>query len=1001
MPVTREQVLELLERVEETAVGHQVGPAEQAQALADELGVPALSGQARMALVRAYNYTNDRTRMFAPFTWLLQRYDESPDWFGDYERHFVLWTYKWMVSGLIAHPDVPLAQLHSSLDGMRRRYTEAGEGLQPVLGCAYELAAHTRGPQAAVAEFAAWVSAPRTGFSDCAGCEPTAIAQHHAAVGAHDLAVEAVEPVLSGQSECLEQPQAAISAVLGSLLLTGQAEAAASLHLHGSRVSRQNADETDRVARHVLVLARTGNLGRGLDLLAERLADVDRPPTPWDGMELAAAGARLLNAVVDDGHGDTPVRARGAAEPVGARELAARLERHATEVAARFDARNGTGRIGELVRSWLTADPLPPMPLGATARPLGGGVGISAAGPVAARPGPGFEVPSVSTHPRAPRLDDLGALDLSTEQGLSEFAERTELAARFAHLGTAQILRRHWIAHRAAVADVGQQDLVARLEYFLGWSARSGLDEVAREGIASAARRYRELGQPAQALLVAQFLAVENGETERARAMVAEIDAVGTPLQRARARARALVGYRDRTGEEARRVLAAQGLALLGEVCRTDDHERRAVAARLGVDRFAGPAQDGAAEAAQQVLDLLEDGEYPDIAVQALIHRARAAQVRADEDDDGVARTLLARAEEVTRVAGAADAWCYVLLTQARECLSRDDAERAEGLLVRAMAGFEQIAFLIGVADARAELASLMHRQGRLLEAVEVVEAGLAMLEAPEVVEAIAPYQRPAFVYQLGELRQAGSRICAELGESSRAIELARRAVTGLVGLPDREGLAQARFALAELLSADQPLEATSTYAQALADAQLDGDLFLELVIRRERAWARKASDGVDAALADLDDALAAGERARALALADPDVRERLGHWDFEWEPLALAEMRVRLLGSDEQPARALTELDAVPGGLAAQMRAQDSELGALQVEVLRGHLLLDVGGGVEGLAALEAAALTAREMGHEGLQHRAASGMARWLDDQGRPEEAQAAWDRLIGEDA
>ncbi len=102
MPATRETVLELLERIDETAVGHRVSLAERAVALADELGDGALCGQARIYLVQAYNYTNDRTRMFAPFTWMLQRYDDPPDWFEDSEREFVLWTYKWMVGGLIA-----------------------------------------------------------------------------------------------------------------------------------------------------------------------------------------------------------------------------------------------------------------------------------------------------------------------------------------------------------------------------------------------------------------------------------------------------------------------------------------------------------------------------------------------------------------------------------------------------------------------------------------------------------------------------------------------------------------------------------------------------------------------------------------------------------------------------------------------------------------------------------------------------------------------------------
>ena len=166
MPTGREQIVELLDQIDQLPFAQRVTPAEQAQALADELGDDELRAQARIVLLRAYNYSADRTRMFAPFSWLLQRYDEQPSWFGDYERYIVLWTYKWMIHGLLDHPDVPLAQLHSSLDGMRRRYAEAGVGLQPVLGVEYHLTAHLHGASAAREAFARWSRAERNDYSD-------------------------------------------------------------------------------------------------------------------------------------------------------------------------------------------------------------------------------------------------------------------------------------------------------------------------------------------------------------------------------------------------------------------------------------------------------------------------------------------------------------------------------------------------------------------------------------------------------------------------------------------------------------------------------------------------------------------------------------------------------------------------------------------------------------------------------------------------------------------
>lgn len=1012
MPTGREQIVELLDQIDQLPFAQRVTPAEQAQALADELGDDELRAQARIVLLRAYNYSADRTRMFAPFSWLLQRYDEQPSWFGDYERYIVLWTYKWMIHGLLDHPDVPLAQLHSSLDGMRRRYAEAGVGLQPVLGVEYHLTAHLHGASAAREAFARWSRAERNDYSDCLGCEPTEMARHHAELGDHVRAVETVEAVLEGTTQCAEQPQAAIAVALASLLLTGQTARAAAAHLTGSRISRAFPDETDYIAAHVHVLARSGELGRGLDLLSERLADVEAPPTPWAGMQLAAVGARLLTAVIDAGHGDLAVRARGVvdAEPVPV--LRARLERHATELAARFDARNGTTRVSHLVQSWLSADSLPALPLGAAGRRLGPTAAPSAAVPNAGSPDATDDVPQWPTHPRAPRLDALPALDGSADPAdLAELAERVEAAARFAHRSSSELLRAHYLARREQAlarfdrpeADDADRRHLAELEYLLAWGSRRGpLDAAAREGARQAAQLYRALGEPAEALLVEQFVAVADGDHPRVLALIADVDAVGGPVERARARARGLVGHEDRPGDVTARELAAAGLTLLGPVAAEDSAQRRGVAARLllaELDEAGALAAPGAAEQAARVLALVPE-DYVDVAVMALIHQVHARLMQDDADAPDV-EPLLAEAERRTVLAGAGEGWARVQLLRAQIAMAEGEFEDAERRLTAAVAGLEQNDSPVGVADARSRLAGLLHGQGRPLEAIEVVEAGLAQLDTPEPPATLEPLQRNGFSWYLAQLQRIGSRVCVELGEQDRALELARRVVSRRQQLPDRAGLADALYELAGLLADESPLEAVSTYAAALDEAQLAGDAALDLVIRRERVWARKAADGVEAALADVDDAQAAGERWRERLLTDPAAAESLADWDFDWEPLALQELRVRLLASDDQAERALAMLDAVPGGLGAAMRAQGADLGAAELDLVQGRLLLDCGREQAGLALLEAATEVAREHGHDGLREAGASAIARWLDEQGRPEEAQAAWERLTGEQA
>ena len=352
---------------------------------ADARGEEVLARDARLALISSYSMGGEPLKRFAPFAWLLQRYDAEPAFFDEGARDQLFWQFKGMAVGGLGHPGVPLARIESGLAEMEQRYRAAGQGLAPFLGCRYQVDAHVHGSAAAEESYLAWTRAPRTYLSDCEGCEPTDRVDHLVGTARFADAVgEALQVLERDRNPCVEQPQQMISWALEPLLVAGDPARAAWEHLRGVRLLRPLPGGLSYWARHILTCARSGRLVRGLDLLEERLHEVDDPPAPDDAMWLAAAGARLLTGLAEAGHDDVIVTARGAVDPAAGKalggtviEVGRRLTGVARDLAARFDERNGTGTIGAQVEQWLTASELPDLPLDEIAgrRRLGAGGG--------------------------------------------------------------------------------------------------------------------------------------------------------------------------------------------------------------------------------------------------------------------------------------------------------------------------------------------------------------------------------------------------------------------------------------------------------------------------------------------------------------------------------------------------------------------------------------------------------------------------------------------------
>ncbi|MGW0084806.1 hypothetical protein [Streptomyces sp. NPDC003393] len=339
-PQTTDELYQALQENQQRPYGRtRTVTAEELVDAAEQFEEPLPLIRTLLELQEAYTYGSEPRKSPVVFARLLTLFDEQPDAFDERLRHVLFWRFKWVASALRQLPEIPLASLRQWLTEMRDRYEKAGFGLQPYYGQAYQLAAHV-GEDTDLA-YELWAGRTRTRLSDCEACEICQRARYHLAAGDDERALSVWEPVLAGKESCQEEPARSVSYALLPLLRTGRTDRARELHLAGYRLARRNPSMSAEVGRHLEFCALTGNEARGLELLAENRMLFDEVDSPLDQLGFLTGVEVLLQRVEHLGHGELP-----AAGPAGrtwtVAGLRAEVRGRADDLAARFDARNGT-----------------------------------------------------------------------------------------------------------------------------------------------------------------------------------------------------------------------------------------------------------------------------------------------------------------------------------------------------------------------------------------------------------------------------------------------------------------------------------------------------------------------------------------------------------------------------------------------------------------------------------------------------------------------------------
>lgn len=294
---------------------------------------------ALFVLVESYVWGNEVTKAYLPFTQLLRWWDEHPEHFDEQDAHSLFWSFKWMVGNLMDFPAVPAAQIERTLDDMERRYAVAGNGMNAVTMSRFQWA-RARGTQDAATAYEAWVATPRDDFSQCEACEPGDRAAYLFDAGRLEEGIRLLEQVLAGSPECATEPGDMLSRLQLAYLETGDADKAAATHRRGLRHLDNGVSMEGPQGRHIEFLARTGNVERALTRIVEHqdhLVTADSPHDRWAFLLSVGTATSLLVAE----HGERPVALREVpASTVAGLDAWVRAE--AREIAAAFDARNGT-----------------------------------------------------------------------------------------------------------------------------------------------------------------------------------------------------------------------------------------------------------------------------------------------------------------------------------------------------------------------------------------------------------------------------------------------------------------------------------------------------------------------------------------------------------------------------------------------------------------------------------------------------------------------------------
>ncbi|WP_371878320.1 hypothetical protein [Corallococcus exiguus] len=358
-----QQVEALRAQAEELPEGDaKVRALEEAVRLTDAHGDVPLGYELRDSLIDAATFGGYPDKALVAFAWCRGQQKKDPQRFDPED---MLWKQKWVVGRLDEFPHISRKQIADALDDVEQSFAKLDAGKRAALKLRYQMA-RDMGDMGDTEEaerlWEAWLVTPRDHLTDCRVCELDDELDHHVDKGEWEQAIQKAKPILDGRQSCAEIPHLTLGTLLYPFFKLERMKEARDCHMRGYAMVAKNREFLATVGEHLEFLALTGNLSRGLTLLEKHLGWALEHSSYRDRFSFYTASSFLLGQVVADGRDEVSLRLPRAFAlhavdgGYGTRALKDWLESQARDIAARFDARNGTKRFtGLLARNEVLA----------------------------------------------------------------------------------------------------------------------------------------------------------------------------------------------------------------------------------------------------------------------------------------------------------------------------------------------------------------------------------------------------------------------------------------------------------------------------------------------------------------------------------------------------------------------------------------------------------------------------------------------------------------------
>jgi hypothetical protein len=334
-----------------------LGLLERAAALADAQNDLIAGFEARNELLDAAAMGGHSEKLLVAFAWMLAQYDRHGEEALEASEYDLLWKYKWVIASMQEFPGISAAQIGAALGDFQGRLERGGFSTRTVHYFRWKFAHHQGDWQTAEQERAVWARSKDDEMGDCTACEAHFLTDYLASQGQHEEALEAARPILSGRQRCAEVPHFTYARVLEPMLHLSRFDEAASAHVRGYRLVRDNPDFLSAWGEHLSFLAYSHNTGPALALLERHLGTALESTNQEARFQfflgtlplwarLRAAGETVVKLRV---RGSFPLASEDGQYALGDLEGWFLAQLH--DLAARFDARNGTDYFAARVKT--------------------------------------------------------------------------------------------------------------------------------------------------------------------------------------------------------------------------------------------------------------------------------------------------------------------------------------------------------------------------------------------------------------------------------------------------------------------------------------------------------------------------------------------------------------------------------------------------------------------------------------------------------------------------